>query len=94
MRPAEAVLEMAYSLKLLGKYDGAVRQRTESFIDTYIENHGFYTGKYLTTGYNKEVYAMHIASLVALLYAEEPQRYPVTKKNFRGVLGWNRSPLL
>ena len=87
VHPAEAVLEMAYALKLLGKYDGAVRQQTESFIDTYVENHGFYTGKYLTTGYNKEVYAMHIASLVALLYAEESRHYPITRSTFE--VFWN-----
>lgn len=83
VQPAEAILETAFALKLLGKYSGQTRERTETFIQTHVENHRPFTGSYYSTGYNKEVYLMDVGSLVTLLYADIPNAFPVTKKTFR-----------
>lgn len=82
VEPAIYMLELACQLKLLGAYNGVFKQNVESFIGTYVEGKSYYTGSYLTTGYNKEVYAMRVASLVYLLYGENTNTYPVTKATF------------
>lgn len=87
--PTRHYLDYVYGLSQLGFFSGSHPQKArivnelENFIDTYIEDQvGFYDGEYLTTGYNKEVFALDIASTVALLYSDSPGKYQKTKDSF------------
>lgn len=82
VHPANSLLSSAISLKLLGAYNSAVKDSTESFITRFVENKGQFDGFYQTTGYNKEIYLCDIASNVLYLYQSDPTKYPKTKQTF------------
>ncbi|MBC2595929.1 hypothetical protein H5P28_16815 [Ruficoccus amylovorans] len=82
VQPAIYLLEMACELKRLGAYTGDFKEDVEAIIETYIEGQSYYDGAYYTTGYNKEVFAMRVASLVSILYADDASAYPLTKSTF------------
>jgi hypothetical protein len=87
VHPFCATLICASGMKLLGEYQGEFVRLTEERVDTYIENKGRYTGRWLTGGYNKEVFHMEIGGWVEFLYADQPGKYPVTRQTFS--VYWN-----
>ncbi|MGF1682783.1 hypothetical protein [Photobacterium minamisatsumaniensis] len=58
------------------------KEKLESFIATYIEGtQPYYDNAYYTTGYNKEVFAMDVASTISLLY-QDSLLFPKVKEAF------------
>jgi hypothetical protein len=91
VHPFNAILICAAGMKLLGEYKGEFAERTEELIETYVENKGRFTGRWLSGGYNKEVFHMEIGGWVEFLYADNPGKYPVARKTFSVCWdGWMR----
>lgn len=77
-------LESAYALKLLDSYDAESEALVKQLIEDCVENRAYYfDGTYLTSGYNKEIFAVDIAFWVKMLYGD--QTYPLTVKTFENV---------
>lgn len=90
VHPVRYLLESAYALRLLGQYDVTTEKIVKNFIETHIENKvNYYTGTYLTSGYNKEIFAMDVAFWVKMLYGNE---YPYTNSGFEKI--WNNVTVL
>lgn len=86
VHPVRYALESAYALKLLDSYDAESEALVVRLIEDYVENRAYYfDGTYLTSGYNKEIFAVDIAFWVKMLYGD--QRYPLTVRTFEGI--WN-----
>lgn len=86
INPTETIVEDAYCLKLLGAYEGEIKLFIESVIDDYVEGKsGYYKGNYLTTGYNKELFALNVAFWVKMLYADDEEKYPLCKGSFASI---------
>lgn len=82
-QPAGILMENAYCLKRLGEYEGDIKRLVESIIDTYVEGKpSYYKGDYLSTGYNKELFALNVAFWVKMLYSDDITRYPLCKASF------------
>lgn len=85
-QPAGIIMEDAYSLKRLGAYEGDIKLFVESVIETYVEGKAsYYKGDYLSTGYNKELFAMNVAFWVKMLYSDDATGYPLCKTSFDNV---------
>ncbi|WP_051902413.1 hypothetical protein, partial [Photobacterium sanctipauli] len=86
--PIRFYTDYAWGLYMLDAFDNgtpeaeAFKQNLETFISTYIEGtEPYYDNAYYTTGYNKEVFAMDVASTISLLYQDSP-RFPKVKEAF------------
>lgn len=90
VHPVRYILESAYALRLLGTYDDTTEKTVRDFIEINIENKvNYYKGSYLTSGYNKEIFAMDVAFWVKMLYGNE---YPYTNSGFEKI--WNNVTVL
>lgn len=84
VHPVRYALESAYALKLLDSYDTESERLIRQLIEDCVENRAYYfDGTYLTSGYNKEIFAVDIAFWVKMLYGD--QTYPLTVKTFENV---------
>lgn len=84
VHPVRYALESAYALKLLDSYDAESEALVKQLIEDCVENRAYYfDGTYLTSGYNKEIFAVDIAFWVKMLYGDQP--YPLTVKTFENV---------
>ena len=86
--PIRRYMDYAWGLYMLGAFhdntEESIRFRTqfEDFVTRYLEGiDPYYKGAYYTTGYNKEVFAMDVASTVALLY-KSTSKFPNMKEAF------------
>ena len=86
--PIRYYMDYAWGLYALDAFEadtpqaGLFKQNLEAFIATYIEGTApYYDNAYYTTGYNKEVFAMDVASTISLLYQNSP-RFPKVKEAF------------
>lgn len=86
--PIRRYMDYAWGLYMLEAFHGndeeSIRFRTqfENFVTRYLEGlDPYYKGAYYTTGYNKEVFAMDVASTVALLY-KGTSKFPNMKEAF------------
>ena len=85
-QPAGIIMEDAYCLKRLGAYKGEIKLFIESVIDTHVEGKAnYYKGDYLSTGYNKELFALNVAFWVKMLYSDDSTKYPLCKTSFNTV---------
>ncbi|MCG9682889.1 hypothetical protein L1D31_09920 [Vibrio sp. Isolate23] len=86
--PIRRYMDYAWGLDRLDAFHSnteeatAFRARFEDFVNQNLEGLGpYYNGPYYTTGYNKEVFAMDVASTVSLLYKNSPL-FPKMKEAF------------
>ncbi|WP_153301781.1 hypothetical protein [Endozoicomonas arenosclerae] len=86
--PIRAYVDYAWALHMLDAFHTdqltvkRFRQRLEAFLDAYVEGvKPYYDNAFWTTGYNKGVLAMDVASTVSLLYRGSP-KYPRMKEAF------------
>jgi hypothetical protein len=86
--PIRRYMDYGWALYMLGEFHRdsaqaiAFRATFENFIETYIEGTPpYYDNAYYTTGYNKEVFALDVASTISLLYRDIP-KYIVIKEAF------------
>lgn len=86
--PIRYYMDYAWGLYALDAFDADTpqanlfRQNLQAFISAYIEGTApYYDNAYYTTGYNKEIFAMDVASTISLLYQDSP-RFPKVKQAF------------
>jgi len=86
--PITRYMDYAWGLYIFDEFHGdsseavAFRLEFEDFVSSYIEGtKPYYDNAYYTTGYNKEVSALDVASTISLLY-KDSDKYPITKEAF------------
>ncbi|WP_036827363.1 hypothetical protein, partial [Photobacterium sanctipauli] len=86
--PIRRYMDYAWGLYVLDTFHSdspeaiSFRTQFEEFVSNYIEGTApYYDNAYYTTGYNKEVFAMDVASTISLLY-QESSLFPKVKTAF------------